>query len=235
LPEVKAQKPPQSAAFMDSFLNFLQGKKPETLASVSTSVVTKKPVLPKYIPEPPRPKPLPPPPSATPPTAAIIAKPGTSEKSNDAIVVQFSDDEDEDEPLAKRAGSNIASAVNKALLSLKVDSAAAPKTTGRGAATPAAAGKQRSRPSKSSPATSTTVKVIPPSKPVSKRSKMLKRASKQVDGGVVSDDDADVVMLDSPIVAPRERSTRKAKEVASQRGRLSGVQKGMYDSVANNW
>lgn len=41
-------------AFMDSFLSFIQGKKPETLSSVNTSVV-KKPELPKYIPEPKRP------------------------------------------------------------------------------------------------------------------------------------------------------------------------------------
>lgn len=234
LPEAKPVKPPQSAAFMDSFLNFLQGKKPETLTSVSTSVVTKKPVLPKYIPEPPRPKPPPPPPQpAVPAAPAVTPKPGTStEKTKDTIVVQFSDEEDEEEPLSKHTGSNIASAVNKALLSLKVDSAATTKTTSRGAASTAsaaAAGKQRGRPSKSSPAGSTTVKVTTPSKPAAKRPKMLKRGSKHVDGGVLSDDDADVVVLDSPMVTPRERSTRKAKEVASQRRRMPSVQKGMIE------
>lgn len=51
-PEIK--KNPNSG-FLNSFLSFIQGKKPETLSSVNTSVV-KRPELPKYIPEPPRPK-----------------------------------------------------------------------------------------------------------------------------------------------------------------------------------
>ncbi|XP_062610348.1 uncharacterized protein LOC134272122 [Saccostrea cucullata] len=53
-PEIK--KNPNSG-FLNSFLSFIQGKKPETLSSVNTSVV-KRPELPKYIPEPPRPKPV---------------------------------------------------------------------------------------------------------------------------------------------------------------------------------
>ncbi|XP_013403188.1 uncharacterized protein LOC106168605 [Lingula anatina] len=53
----KIAKMPQTA-FQDSFLGFLQGKKPETLSSVTTSAVVKKPQLPKYIPmETPRPQP----------------------------------------------------------------------------------------------------------------------------------------------------------------------------------
>ncbi|KAL4225499.1 protein of unknown function (DUF4211) [Mactra antiquata] len=43
-------------SFMDSFLSFLQGKKPETLSSMSSAIIHNKPQLPKYIPEPPRPK-----------------------------------------------------------------------------------------------------------------------------------------------------------------------------------
>ena len=57
-PQKPREKPPTKSsknnAFMDSFLSFIQGKKPETLSSVNTSVV-KKPELPKYIPEPKRP------------------------------------------------------------------------------------------------------------------------------------------------------------------------------------
>jgi len=60
--------------FLDSFMHFVHGKKPETLASVSSSVITKKPVLPKYIPEPPRPKPPPPPPVAVPTTTSSAVK-----------------------------------------------------------------------------------------------------------------------------------------------------------------
>ncbi|KAH9500495.1 hypothetical protein Btru_072078 [Bulinus truncatus] len=44
-------------SFQDSFLSYLQGHKQETLSSVSSSAVTKKPQLPKYIPEPRRPRP----------------------------------------------------------------------------------------------------------------------------------------------------------------------------------
>ncbi|CAL1535115.1 unnamed protein product [Lymnaea stagnalis] len=54
-----APKPPSKDSFQDSFLNYLQGHKQETLSSVSSSAVTKKPQLPKYIPEPRRPKPTP--------------------------------------------------------------------------------------------------------------------------------------------------------------------------------
>jgi len=61
--------------FLDSFMHFVQGKKPETLASVSSSVITKKPVLPKYIPEPPRPKPPPPPPVTITTTSSAKAPP----------------------------------------------------------------------------------------------------------------------------------------------------------------
>ncbi|XP_055901098.1 uncharacterized protein LOC106069892 isoform X1 [Biomphalaria glabrata] len=44
-------------SFQDSFMSYLQGHKQETLSSVSSSAVTKKPQLPKYIPEPRRPRP----------------------------------------------------------------------------------------------------------------------------------------------------------------------------------
>jgi len=230
LSESKSSKPQQSSAFMDSFMNFIQGKKPETLASVSTSVVTKKPVLPKYIPEPPRPKPPPTPATVTSSASAVNSKPAPSTNNiSDAIVVQFSDDEDE-EPMSKRIGSNITNAVNKVLLSLnKPDSISPAKTPVQHLTT--GAGKPRGRSSKISPGDPNTVKVTPlsKSKPVTKKPRVQKRRSKTekwVDGGVVSDDDGDVVVVDSPVVPPRERSTRKAKEVASQRGRAAKAHKG---------
>ena len=47
----------KDSSFQSSFLSFLQGNKQETLSSVTNSSITHKPELPKYIPEPPRPKP----------------------------------------------------------------------------------------------------------------------------------------------------------------------------------
>lgn len=52
----------KQSPFQNSFLSFLQGNKAETLSSVTNSTITKRPMLPKYIPEPPRPKPVAPPP-----------------------------------------------------------------------------------------------------------------------------------------------------------------------------
>ncbi|XP_005093638.1 uncharacterized protein LOC101852308 [Aplysia californica] len=63
--EPAAQRKFHRDSFQDSFLNYLQGHKQETLSSVSTAAVTKKPMLPKYIPEPRRPRPPPPPPKET--------------------------------------------------------------------------------------------------------------------------------------------------------------------------
>ncbi|RUS81669.1 hypothetical protein EGW08_010586 [Elysia chlorotica] len=52
-----ASASPANNSFQNSFLSYLQGHKQETLSSVSSAAVTKKPQLPKYIPEPRRPKP----------------------------------------------------------------------------------------------------------------------------------------------------------------------------------
>ena len=46
------------SSFMESYLNFLQGKKTETLSSMSSAIIHSKPQLPKYIPEPRRPRPV---------------------------------------------------------------------------------------------------------------------------------------------------------------------------------
>lgn len=52
-PVPRAPKPvPGVTSFQNSFLSFLQGRRQETLSSVTTSIVSKKPVLPKYIPLP---------------------------------------------------------------------------------------------------------------------------------------------------------------------------------------
>lgn len=254
------------SAFMDSFMSFLQGKKPETLASVSTSVPVKKPVLPKYIPEPPRPKPPPPPPvthhhlptSKSGPSgssSSMSSKTGLMSKSggmmpgkssfssgssmshgksggmmpgksalksggsasgksgskSDAIVVHFSDDED-DTPLSKRVGS----AVNKALQSLKSSKNTNNKSS--------PSGKPRGRPplSKSTPSKQGSSGKFPPKKA---KLQPQPRVTKNFIISDDDDDDADVVMLDSPALPLRERKTRKAKEVAVQKGR-SHAQKG---------
>lgn len=44
-------KPVESTSFQNSFLSFLEGKKPETLSSVTNSTNVNKPVLPKYVPD----------------------------------------------------------------------------------------------------------------------------------------------------------------------------------------
>ena len=43
---------PASSGFLSSFMNFVSGKKPETLSSVWTNPSNAKPLLPKYVPEP---------------------------------------------------------------------------------------------------------------------------------------------------------------------------------------
>ncbi|XP_076472200.1 uncharacterized protein LOC143301652 isoform X2 [Babylonia areolata] len=89
------------SAFQDTFLSFLMGQKQETLSSVTATVISERPQLPKYIPEPRRP--LPPPPS--PPPAPVQAS-GTNS-------VAFSDDEED---------GKVNVAVKKALSTLDSDS-----------------------------------------------------------------------------------------------------------------
>ena len=91
-------KAPQGASktgpgFQDSFLNFLMGKKQETLSSVTTATIGEKPQLPKYIPEPRRPAPPP-----RPPEPAAASTP-----------LSFSEDEED---------SNVGAAVKNAISTL---------------------------------------------------------------------------------------------------------------------
>ena len=76
-PVLHAPKPiPGVSSFQNSFLSFLQGRKQETLSSVTASTVAKKPVLPKYIP---LPKSVAKPPSDTEKTVNVA----TPQKSSD--------------------------------------------------------------------------------------------------------------------------------------------------------
>ncbi|XP_053384154.1 uncharacterized protein LOC123536407 isoform X2 [Mercenaria mercenaria] len=97
-------------SFMDSFLSFIQGKKPETLSSMSSAIIHNKPQLPKYIPEPPRPKRVEPTPEKS-AGAERVNLLKTCDKTQKTSVVTFSDsDENTDE-----ADSN---AVKKAISAL---------------------------------------------------------------------------------------------------------------------
>ena len=91
------------SAFQSSFLGFLQGKKGETLSSVTNSCITTKPDLPKYIPEPPRPKPKVPPappprrrPSGTAPRLERMTETDSGSNYDDDEDI-FEDDEFDDE------------------------------------------------------------------------------------------------------------------------------------------
>ena len=216
--------------FLDSFMHFVQGKKPETLASVSSSVITKKPVLPKYIPEPPRPKPPPPPPATVATTSSVKAPPSTKgqpfmagkssftaakssvvmapaaavKPKTNKITVHFSDDED-DEPLASRH-AKLSSMVNRAITSLDSMSGMAAKN---------AANKHRGRPPKSIGNVLNTQKpVVSTPKPVPKLvdAKGKKGKGKMAAAEPLSDDDEEVMLVE-----PRQKSTRKAKEKTAQK------------------
>ena len=230
--------------FIDSFMHFVQGKKPETLASVSTSVITKKPILPKYIPEPPRPKPPPPPPpvtvtssssvsvkelpaftaaktttSAAAATAAAV-KPKNNKmmSSNNKITVQFSDDDEDDEPLAGRH-AKLSSMVNRAITSLDVMSNNAAQTsTAKGYV-----GKRGRTPKNTGNVQKPTA---PTAKPEAEKQKhgdtKTKKSSKVTRGKMlevepVTDDDDEVLLVEP--VAVRQKSTRKAKEKGVQKQR----------------
>lgn len=102
--EIKINRPPvkQTPGFQDSFLNFLMGKKQETLSSVTSATIGEKPQLPKYIPEPRRP---PPPPASQDSTAH-------------STPISFSDDDVED----SSSNTGTAAAVKHALSNLSQES-----------------------------------------------------------------------------------------------------------------
>ncbi|KAL8614345.1 hypothetical protein ACOMHN_007683 [Nucella lapillus] len=90
------------SCFQDSFMNFLMGKKQETLSSVTSATISEKPQLPKYIPEPRRP---PPPPKPPEPESAASAPSSTP--------LSFTDDEED---------SNVGTIVKNAISTLDSDS-----------------------------------------------------------------------------------------------------------------
>ena len=91
---------PFGHSFQDSFLNYLMGKKQDTLESVSSSTVHKKPQLPKYIPEPPRPRP---------PPTAVTKNDSDSDLDSSSSGVEFSDSDRETNKTLSRA---VASAIS---------------------------------------------------------------------------------------------------------------------------
>ncbi|KAL8618958.1 hypothetical protein ACOMHN_018341 [Nucella lapillus] len=74
-------------AFQDAFMSFLMGQKQETLSSVTATVISERPQLPKYIPEPRRP---PPPRPKTPPVPVQAP-----ERPSATNTIAFSDDEED--------------------------------------------------------------------------------------------------------------------------------------------
>ncbi|XP_041366788.1 uncharacterized protein LOC121381528 [Gigantopelta aegis] len=91
---------PFGHSFQDSFLNYLMGKKQDTLESVSSSTVHKKPQLPKYIPEPPRPRP---------PPITTTKTDSDSDLDSSSSGVEFSDSDRETNKSLSRA---VASAIS---------------------------------------------------------------------------------------------------------------------------
>lgn len=89
-PEIKPLTPAAAKTgngFQDSFMNFLMGKKQETLSSVTSATIGEKPQLPKYIPEPRRPPP-PPPPRPEPNTSSIVSFSDDEEDSTVGVAVK---------------------------------------------------------------------------------------------------------------------------------------------------
>ncbi|KAH3884177.1 hypothetical protein DPMN_008150, partial [Dreissena polymorpha] len=96
------------SSFMESFLSFIQGKKPETLSSMSSAIIQNKPQLPKYIPEPPRPKRVEPPQL---PLPSAKSTKNCDNKSKDSSVT-FSDSDDTDESQSSKAVQKAISSLN---------------------------------------------------------------------------------------------------------------------------
>lgn len=109
------------SSFMDSYLNFLQGKKPETLSSMSSAIIHNKPQLPKYIPEPRRPRPVEVPKDTS---KSDDSRTNSPRRDNDSksetgsvsqtSAITFSDDESED-----KTKNQINSAVKSAISNLE--------------------------------------------------------------------------------------------------------------------
>ncbi|XP_071099994.1 glutamine and serine-rich protein 1-like isoform X2 [Haliotis cracherodii] len=82
------------SSFQDCFLNYLMGKKQETLESLSSATIHKKPQLPKYFPEPRRPRP------PSPPKKDSKRSSGSSDEGSFSGV-GFSDSDSSEESVAK--------------------------------------------------------------------------------------------------------------------------------------
>lgn len=104
-------------SFMDSYLSFIQGKKPETLSSMSSAIIHNKPQLPKYIPEPPRPKRVEPLPEKS--AEKPVTK--TSDKTQKSNTMAFSDtDEDSQSAESSKAVQKAISTLNSENENVKI-------------------------------------------------------------------------------------------------------------------
>ena len=114
-PKPQVKNASGGTSFMDSYLSFIQGKKPETLSSMSSAIIQNKPQLPKYIPEPPRPRRVEPDPdnSARPNNTSCDRQISEPNKVHKQSTMGFSDSDDTDD------GNS--SAVQKAISSLSHD------------------------------------------------------------------------------------------------------------------
>ena len=218
-PKVEIKKNPKNSGFMDSFLSFIQGKKPETLSSVNSAVV-KRPELPKYIPEPPRKRPVESfenkvssDSAASTPKPDSITSPSTSQ--NDSTMA-FSDDED--------MGSSIGNTVQNVITSLNEDGKPGIKmkiSLGKGA-----------KNVKSD--TSAKTKAKKPRGPGRGRKKKARNFESEEEAYIVSSGDDDEYQQDSGeedhiVVAPpsptpqRRTSTRRAKEKSKYSHNFTGI------------
>ena len=84
--------PVPKTGFQGSFMSFLQGKKPETLSSVTNSSV-KRPPMPKYVPEPRRPAPQN---NHSEDGLSSSGNAFSSDRAIDVPAITFTDDEDQD-------------------------------------------------------------------------------------------------------------------------------------------
>lgn len=111
-PKPVVQNASGGTSFMDSFLSFIQGKKPETLSSMSSAIIHNKPQLPKYIPEPPRPRkaePLPPEKSVNTEKVNLAKNCDNVQKTT---VVTFSESDDNTDEADSRAVEKAISSLN---------------------------------------------------------------------------------------------------------------------------
>lgn len=109
-PKPQVKNASGGTSFMDSFLSFIQGKKPETLSSMSSAIIQNKPALPKYIPEPPRPRRIEPPPeSAKAASNTSCDKTSDVNKVHKSSTMAFSDSDDTDDMSSKAVQRAISS------------------------------------------------------------------------------------------------------------------------------